>query len=360
MNLIDLAERRWLPDWLIRAGIRQLLDRRINQNGDRQSAAQSKRDLIAELRESPLALHTETANDQHYEVPAEFFQLVLGPRLKYSCCLFPEAGTSLADAEEEMLRLTCQRAELENGQDVLELGCGWGSLTLWMAENYPGSRITAVSNSQGQREFIENCCRQRGLNNVRVITADMREFATEEKFDRVVSIEMFEHMRNWQLLLERIASWLTPRGKLFVHIFCHRETPYLFQTEGAANWMGRHFFTGGMMPSEDLLSRFAADVTVTRSWRVDGLHYARTCDAWLERTDRYREAVTAIFRPLAGNRRAPVAVQRWRMFFMACAELFKYRGGNEWFVGHYLLEPTAERTSSEADAASAPSVALHT
>jgi cyclopropane-fatty-acyl-phospholipid synthase len=334
MNVIDLAELRLLPDWAIRIGIRGLLGRRVQQQA-RLSPTQRKKEkdtFINLLKSSPLAVETAEANAQHYEVPPEFFRLVLGPRLKYSCCWFESPHDSLADAEDAMLQRTCERAGLLDGQNVLELGCGWGSLTLWMAERYPHSQITAVSNSHSQRKFIAERAQALGLSNVTLVTADMRDFATREAFDRIVSVEMFEHMRNYELLLARLAQWLAPDGQAFIHLFCHRETPYLFETTGAVNWMGRHFFTGGMMPSADLLAHFNEHLQVSNTWQVSGLHYALTCEAWLRQLDAQRGAVLRVLR-------SQVALQRWRMFFMACAELFRCRGGQEWFVGQYLLSP---------------------
>ncbi len=342
MNLIELAETGLIPDWLIRLGIRRLLGKRLTTV----SAAQMC-DFVVQLRRSPLAVETDAANRQHYEVPGEFFERVLGPQLKYSACLFSTSGTVLADAEVEMLRETCRRAEIEDGMSVLELGCGWGSLTLWMAEQYPACKVTAVSNSASQREFIERRACERGLTNVRVITADMRDFSTTQRFDRVVSVEMFEHMRNYELLFRRVSNWLNDEGKAFVHVFCHRNTPYLFETEGAANWMGRHFFTGGMMPSEDLFSHFGEHLTIEQRWRVSGLHYWRTCEEWLKNADRNRVEILARFQQDLSPREAKVSFQRWRIFFLACAELFRYRGGEEWFVAHYLFQPTTHATNDE-------------
>jgi cyclopropane-fatty-acyl-phospholipid synthase len=238
-----------------------------------------------------------------------------------------------------MLELTCRRAEIDDRMSILELGCGWGSLSLWMAEKYPSCRITSVSNSLGQRQFIETQARARGLDNLEVITADMRDFSTVHTFDRVMSVEMFEHMRNYDVLLDRISSWLKPAGKLFVHIFCHRDTPYFFETGGAVNWMGRHFFTGGIMPSEDLLLYFQDRFAVEGHWSVDGTHYAQTCEAWLRRLDVARRPLLSLFEQqgTTSHKQAALTLQRWRMFFMACAELFAYGGGTEWFVTHYLL-----------------------
>lgn len=342
MNLIDLAESGFVPDSLVRIGIRRLLAKRVQT-----ASANELSEFADQLRNSPLAVATDAANQQHYEVPAAFFEKVLGPRLKYSSCWFETPEASLSDAEDEMLRRTCKRAEIEDGMRVLELGCGWGSLTLWIAEQFPSCKVTALSNSSTQRKIIENRARAEGLTNVQVITADMREFATSDKFDRIVSVEMFEHMRNYELLFRRVSDWLVPEGKAFVHVFCHRDTPYLFETEGAANWMGRHFFTGGMMPSEDLFSHFADDLALQRQWRVSGLHYWRTCEAWLRNLDGNRAAILECFREDLPDREAKLSLQRWRIFFMACAELFRYRSGDEWFVGHYMFQRARTQSRRE-------------
>ncbi len=336
MSMIKLAEGGMVPDVLIRAGIRQLLKRRLADEFDRDPEARAARTqaLMDDLASSAIAIETDAANEQHYEVPASFYQLALGSHLKYSSALWRDNTTSLDEAEAAMLEASCQQAELANGQRILELGCGWGSLTLWMASHYPESQITAVSNSASQRAWIESRALDLGLHNLRVITCDVNELELDERFDRVVSVEMFEHVRNYRELLKRVGSWLKPEGKLFVHIFCHRYLAYPFETEGEGNWMGRYFFTGGLMPAADTLLHFQDDVVLENRKLYSGHHYAKTARAWLNNLDRRSGSVRQIMADVHGDQ-GDIWVQRWRMFFMACEELFAYDNGNSWLVAHY-------------------------
>jgi cyclopropane-fatty-acyl-phospholipid synthase len=333
----ELCERGWLPDSLARFGMRRLLAQRIaDESADNGEAAFTRyQELLAELRQSRIAIETASANEQHYELPAAFFEQVLGANLKYSSCWWGDGIATLDQAEARMLQLTGERAELADGQRILELGCGWGSLTVWMARHFPQARITAVSNSASQREYIYQRCSKEGLRNVEVITADANDFSTGQRFDRVVSVEMFEHMRNYAQLMQRISGWLVPGGKLFVHIFCHRNLMYPFTTGDDYDWMSRYFFTGGLMPSEHTLLYFQEHLNIEAQWRVSGTHYQQTSNAWLARMDQHRETILPVLESVYGNADAQRWLQRWRMFFMAVAELFGYQNGTEWLVAHY-------------------------
>ena len=348
MRGIDLAERGMLPDPILRAGIRRLLRQRLRELDPRDGEAveQRRRRFERECRRGPVALVPARANQQHYEVSAGFFQHVLGPRLKYSCAWWPPGVADLAAAEEAMLTLCAERAQLEDGMHILDLGCGWGSLSLWVAERLPNARVLAVSNSKTQREYILNRAARSGLTNVEVTTADVNEFDPERRFDRVLSIEMFEHVRNHSLLLSRIAGWLAPMGKLFVHHFAHRSCAYPYETSGEDDWMGRTFFSGGMMPAHDLLLRNQRDLRVDEIWCVNGRHYQRTCEAWLARQDARREALRPVLAQTYGSAQAALWHRRWRLFFLACAELFGYHNGNEWWVTHALMSPGRSGGSS--------------
>ena len=341
MNVIDLCERGLIPDSLTRLGMRQLMRRRLTDEAAHDGEVRSRRfnEFLSELRASPIAINTQDANAQHYEVPAEFFHLHLGPRLKYSCGFYPSGRETLAQAEEHMFELYAQRAELVDGLRILDLGCGWGSLSLWLAERYPNSQIVGLSNSHGQREFIEQRARVRGLNNLRIVTGNIVEFefpsaGVDSGFDRVISIEMFEHMKNYGLLLAKIARWLNDEGKLFVHIFAHKLLAYHFEVQGQSDWMSQYFFTGGTMPSENLLLNFQDDLRIEQQWWVDGRHYEKTSNHWLAGMDAKKAEILRVFAPTYGDQSA-IWFQRWRMFYMAVAELFGYAEGNEWGVAHY-------------------------
>lgn len=326
---IALAERGLVPTPLVRGGIRRLCARRLaDERGGGGGAGFLSRHLAAPIAEVP-----ELANAQHYEVPSAFYELVLGKHRKYSSAIWPTGTTGLDEAEAAMLALTCERAGLADGQTILELGCGWGSLSLFMAERFPNARIVAVSNSTTQRAFLE----ARRPANLEIRTADMNHFDPGQRFDRIVSVEMFEHMRDWPTLLGRVAGWLGDGGKLFIHVFCHATLAYRFETEGADNWMGRHFFSGGIMPSFDLLRQaVGASLALEEEWWVDGTHYQRTAAAWRENLEARRPEVMAVLRDHYGPD-AGMWYHRWRIFFLACEELFGYDGGRQWGVGHYRL-----------------------
>lgn len=332
----DLCERGWIPDGLARFGMRRLIRQRLRQVTGADAPARQAA-FFDSLRSGPIAFATDAANAQHYEVPPAFFETVLGPRLKYSCAWYENDTDDLATAEEAMLALTCRRAGVADGMELLDLGCGWGSLSLWLAEQYPNARITALSNSAGQRRHIEGRAAAAGLSNLEVHTGDVAAWDTERRFDRVLSVEMFEHMSNYAALLAKVCRWLAPEGRLFTHVFCNREAGYRY--EPGDGWMERHFFTGGIMPREDQFEQFPDQVHVEQRWWVDGTHYERTCNDWLARQDAHRDRVAQLCLETYGPEEATRWIQRWRMFFMACAELFGLDGGRRYGVVHTLMRP---------------------
>lgn len=342
-RIIDWVERGRVPDSVIRAGIRQRLRKTLADlpQDECEEALVHKQAFIAMMDSSPVAALPQRANEQHYEVPAEFFDTVLGPRRKYSSCCWPEGTETLEQAEEAALAATAERAGIAADMDVLELGCGWGSFSLWAAKQFPDSRFRAVSNSASQRVFIEAEAARLGIDNLTVITADMNVFAIDERFDRIVSLEMFEHMRNWRELFTRVHGWLKPGGRFFMHVFCHREHPYPYEDTGPDDWMSHHFFAGGIMPSDDLPLYFQDKLKLVDRWRWNGQHYERTLNAWLARMDASRDLIWPILEQTYGTDQAGVWWMRWRLFFMACAELFGLHAGQEWWVGHYLFEHPA-------------------
>ena len=335
-KLIELAEKGIIPDYFIRQGIVRNCENRLkNENVSNTEKVSLKKQIwIEQMKESPIALVPEKANEQHYEVPPAFFENVLGKHLKYSSGYWPDGVNSLDESEESMLELSFERAQLADGDSILELGCGWGSLTCYMASKLPNSKITAVSNSKDQKKHILNRCKNQGLDNIEVVTADMNDFETENKYDRVVSIEMFEHMRNYKKLLSKVSSWLNDDGKLFIHIFTHQSVVYPFENQGEADWMAREFFSGGMMPSHDLLLHFQDDLVIDDVWSMSGTHYEKTSLAWVNKMDENKDSIMKIFLKTYGDD-AKLWFQRWRIFFMSCEKLFGYNNGSEWGVSHY-------------------------
>ncbi|MFT5562740.1 MAG: cyclopropane-fatty-acyl-phospholipid synthase [Candidatus Azotimanducaceae bacterium] len=337
MKAIDLVEQGYVPDTLVRIGIRRILKQRLNKERNRYQTSDALAEFIQQMTSSPLAINTADANVQHYEVPTSFYDHVLGQHKKYSSCYFEPHVSNLSTAEETMLELSCMRAEITDGMDILELGCGWGSLTLWLGRHYPNARITAVSNSATQKDYILEQAAERDIKNIDVVTCDMNDFSADKIYDRVLSIEMFEHMRNYQLLFERISGWLKPNGKLWFHIFVHRTMPYFFQDDGETDWMARHFFTGGLMPSWDLPTQIPSAMKLENRWAINGAHYAKTCKAWLNLMDSNSPAIRKVFSESSDPTDTTVLINRWRLFFMACEELFAYNSGREWHVAHYLF-----------------------
>ena len=342
MCYTSLLENNRIPDFLIRKVIRSLLKHRLREEKKATPDLQQAHlmELIKELKASPIAVNTADANEQHYEVPTAFYQYCLGPHLKYSSGYWNDGVADIETSERDMLEITCQRADLQPNQNVLELGCGWGSLSLFMSAKFPSSTFTVVSNSRTQKEYIDQTAQERGITNLTVITMDMNVFDVDDTFDRVVSVEMFEHMRNYELLMRKVASKLKPDGKLFVHIFTHKDFAYKFEVKDETDWMSKYFFTGGIMPSDDLLFYFNDDLKVIDHWHVSGMHYHKTSEAWLQRMDANKAAIMPLFEETYGKDQALKWWVFWRIFFMSCAELWGFNNGEEWIVSHYLFAKT--------------------
>jgi cyclopropane-fatty-acyl-phospholipid synthase len=335
----SLLEKNKIPDALIRLGIRKLLKQRLHDEKKASTELQQQHlmQLLEELKNSPIAVNTIDANEQHYEVPTEFYQYCLGKHLKYSSGYWKDGVNDIDTSEKDMLQLTCERAELKNGQHVLELGCGWGSLSLFMAAQFRQSNFTVVSNSRTQKIYIDDQAMQRNITNLTVITADMNTFSIDKKFDRIVSVEMFEHMRNYEKLMKKISSFLKEKGKLFVHIFTHKEYTYKFEVKDESDWMSKYFFTGGIMPGDNLLFYFDDEIPVEKHWHVSGIHYSKTSEAWLKKMDAHKKEIMPLFAKTYGEKNALKWWVYWRIFFLACTELWKYNNGDEWMVSHYLF-----------------------
>jgi cyclopropane-fatty-acyl-phospholipid synthase len=338
--IFQLVEKDVVPDLLIRKGIRRLLAQRLREEdkGSNESNQKALIEFIEGLKKSPIAINTHDANEQHYEVPTEFYKYVLGNRMKYSSGYWKTANDNLDSTEENMLALSCERAELKNGHEVLDLGCGWGSLSLYIAEKFPDCKITGVSNSKTQKEYIDSVCKQKGFKNVEIITRDMNDFQIEKKFDRLMSVEMLEHMKNYEALFKRFSSFMKPGGKFFIHIFSHIKYAYHFEVKDESDWMSKYFFTGGMMPSDDLFLYFQDDLKIVNHWHVNGTHYQKTSEAWLSNMDKNKTSIIPIFEKTYGKENVTKWWVYWRIFFMACAELWGYSNGEEWIVSHYLFE----------------------
>ena len=339
-EVYNLLEKNIIPDFLIRSGIRRLLSQRLRE--ENQGSLEKNREYhqayIEGLKKSPIAIQTHSANEQHYEVPTEFYKFCLGKRLKYSGGFWPQGVHSLDESEDAMLSLSCKRAELKDGHSVLDLGCGWGSLTLYIAEKFPNCSITSVSNSKTQKEFIDSECNRRGYKNVTVITRDMNEFTIDKKFDRLMSVEMLEHMKNYEILFQKFSTFMKDDSLFFIHIFTHNQYAYAFEVKDETDWMSKYFFTGGQMPSDDLFLYFQKDLLIQNHWRVNGTHYQKTSEAWLSKMDSNKDKIMPIFEATYGKENALKWWVYWRVFYMACAELWGYNNGEEWVVSHYLFK----------------------
>ena len=331
--LLSLAESGFIPDALIKIAARYISNRRLNEQSD----DENKDKIISVLSRGVVAEKTHNANEQHYEVPPEFFNYVLGTNLKYSCSLFDDAD-SLDDAEESMLKLYIDRADIKDGHEVLDLGCGWGSFSLYVAERYPDINITSVSNSSDQIAYIKNEAHEKGLSNIKAFRMDVNNLELNKKFDRIVSIEMFEHLRNYKLILNYLNHALKPDGKLFIHIFCHKKLTYLYEMKNNFDWMTKYFFQGGIMPSKDIFQYFEDELEIINQWDINGNHYSKTCKAWLNNHYKNKKKILDIFEKHYDEPK--IWFNRWRIFFLSCEAFFALNNGREYFVAHYLFKKT--------------------
>mmetsp|Transcript_30343 Transcript_30343/g.58317 ORF Transcript_30343/g.58317 Transcript_30343/m.58317 type:complete len:365 (+) Transcript_30343:106-1200(+) len=341
-SFMRIVEANLVPDFIIRRGVRLLLQTRIDMEhkGGVEPRQRWFMSLVEGLKKRNIAEQTMAANEQHYEVPTEFYRYCLGNNFKYSCCLYNSKLDGLTKAEEAMLDLYCERAQLQNGQNILELGCGWGSLCLWIATKYPKSKVTAVSNSKTQKDHILAEAAKRNIKNLEIITADINEFSPPKpgSYDRIVSIEMFEHMKNYKELMYRISMWLKAGGMTFIHIFVHKEFLYHFEVQTEDDWMAKYFFTGGTMPSAHTLLYFQEHLKIVDHWNVNGRHYAQTSEDWLANMDKHKKEIMPILASTYGAHQQTKWFVYWRLFYISVAELFAWDNGNEWFVCHYLFE----------------------
>ena len=336
-----LLARGLIPDWILRRGVRSQGKERLNMMNKVDSTKEYSK-FINEASTGNIAVNTDDANNHHYEVDSEFFKYCLGKNLKYSCCFWDENTLDLDAAEDNMLEIYSKRAEITDGMNILDIGCGWGSLSLFLAQKYPKSEITGVSNSSSQKIFIDSVASERNISNLNIITRDINDFRTEEKYDRILSIEMFEHTKNTKKLMNLINDWLNPNGLFFMHVFAHKENPYYFDRDQKNAWMAKYFFTGGMMPNHNLFKDLKSNLEYQKSWILSGEHYERTSNAWLDKMDQNKSKILSLFERSNSSSVAKRKFHFWRLFYIACAEIFGYDNGNEWVVSHHLFKKSGK------------------
>ena len=329
--LLLLAESGFIPDALIKIAARYISNKRISKS----SIDYDKPEIISALSKGVVAEKTSDANKQHYEVPPEYFYHVLGTNLKYSCSLFDNVNL-LDEAETSMLELYIERANIKDGHKILDLGCGWGSFSLYIAKKYPNTNITSVSNSSDQITYIKNEAQKRGLPNIKAYRMDVNSLELNTQFDRIISIEMFEHLRNYKLILSSLNNLLKPDGRLFIHIFCHKKLTYFYEMKNNFDWMTKYFFQGGIMPSKDIFEYFDDELEIINQWDINGNHYSKTCKAWLNNHYINRKKILDVFQKHYDKPK--IWFNRWRIFFLSCEAFFALNNGKEYFVSHYLLK----------------------